>query len=577
MARWSLSYPLIDESAESDAFAPRQAALVVPSGSFQTVADLPPSGIEAVGYWPQTSVNFGFDDGEKFIGGYGPTMLLATDYWTLRARSVELFETNMYARGLIRTLVTNEITTGLHLEATPEEKLLGLEEKSLGEWSEDVENRFRIWGSVPALCDQTEQCTFGALQAEARREALIAGDVLVVLRKDPATGLTRIQLISGTHVRSQLGQKPAKGNKIDNGVELDSMRRHVAYWVVQDDGTTKRLPAYGPKTGRRLAWLLYGTDKRLNKVRGKPLLSIILQSVKELDRYRDATLRKAVIQAMLAMFIQKDQPSISTMPMTSGAVRTGSTQLPHGNGEAIPRRFAIADVIPGMVMQELQVGEKPVAFPMAGADGFGAFEEALIEALAWTNEVPPEILKKSFSSNYSASKAAIQEFDMYLEKVRTAFGNDFCQPIYADWLTQSSVANKVDGAKFLKAKRDPSKYDEVAAWLCSDWSGQVKPSIDPYKQVNAFKEALAMGLITHDRAAREYNGSKWSKNVQRIAVENELLAKALAPMVALEASAKAPATPPPKKKVGKSKDDDEPTNDSEPDPDEDDQGDDEEG
>jgi hypothetical protein len=150
-------------------------------------------------------VRFAYDDGTKFAGGYGVTKLLAADYWTLRARSSQLFETNIYARGVIRRLVTNVINTGLSLEATPEEKILGKEEDELADWSEMVENRFQLWCDSPRLCDQAELKTFGAIQAEAYREALIEGDVLVVLRQDPRTGLPRLQLIKGSNVRTPWG------------------------------------------------------------------------------------------------------------------------------------------------------------------------------------------------------------------------------------------------------------------------------------------------------------------------------------------------------------------------------------
>jgi capsid protein len=234
-------------------------------------------------------------NGEKFPGGYGATDLILPDYWTLRARSAELYRKNLYARGVIRRLITNELNTGLHLEATPEEALLGVAEDSLADWSENVENRFAIWGKDPFVCDFAEARTFGALQAAARLEAFVCGDVLVVLRQDPRTGLPRVQLISGSSVQTPLGAKPPPGSQIVHGVEIDSLGRQVAYWITQKDGTAKRLPAFGEKSGRRLAWLVYGCDKRLDEVRGEPLLAIVLQSLKEIDRYRDSTQRKATI------------------------------------------------------------------------------------------------------------------------------------------------------------------------------------------------------------------------------------------------------------------------------------------
>ena len=257
-------------------------------------------------------------DGGKFWGGFGTTQLFDVDYWTLRQRSAQLFTENLYARGLIRRLVTNEINTGLTPESAPDEDIIGVPEDSLNDWTESVENRFGIWGKIPELCDWKHTSTFGAIQRAARAEALISGDVLVVLRQSQRTGLPMVQLVSGNKVQTPLGGETGlrKGHVIRHGVELDTVGRVAAHWIKQDDGTFKRMPAFGEKSGRRISWLVYGTDKRLDDVRGQPLLSIVLQSLKEIDRYRDSAQRKAVINSVLAMFIKKGQDKAGTLPVT---------------------------------------------------------------------------------------------------------------------------------------------------------------------------------------------------------------------------------------------------------------------
>lgn len=477
------------------------------------------------------------DNGSKFPGGFGPTELLTADYWVLRARSSQLFETNLYARGLIRRLVTNEIAVGLHLEATPTEKLLGYPEDGLADWSEDVELRFALWQSDPWLCDHAELKTFGALQVEARMEALISGDVLVVLRQFQPTQLPRVQLVKGSAVQSPAGfVQVAKGNRIEHGVEIDVQGRQVAYWITQRDGTSKRLPAWGEKSGRRIAWLLYGTDKRLDDLRGKPLLALVLQSLREIDRYRDSTQRKAVINSMLAAFVKKAAAGVGSRPFAAGAVRkasldgTAATTTP-----AEPRRYNMVELIPGMVIDELEAGEEVVPYPSQGTDErFGEFEEAIIQAVAWANEVPPEILRLSFSSNYSASQAAINEFKIYLNKVRTFFGENFCQPIYTEWLLAMVLAQKVVAPDLVDAWRDTMRYDVFAAWVSCDWSGNIKPSVDLSKLVGGYKALVAEGFITRDRASRELTGTKFSQNVKKLRLENAELVRANEPLTALD-------------------------------------------
>jgi len=514
----------------------------------ETATELVPVTVEpppAVAYSQLPPYTVDWDTGDKFPGGYGLTRVLAPDYWTLRARSSELFEQNLYARGLVRRLVTNEINVGLHLECDPEEKILGLQEDALSEWSEDVENRFKLYADSPYLCDFYERETFGQQQAAARREAIVAGDVLCVPVQNPANGLPRCRLVSGACVQTPPNLLRSSKRVVD-GVELDEQGRHTAFWIRQENYATgdteyRRLPAWGEKSGRRLAWLYYGLDHRLGEVRGKPLLGIVLQSLKEIDRYRDSTQRKAVINSMLAMFVKKGEAKKGSSPVTGGAVRRSVESVTSSDGTQ--RRFRSAEMIPGWVIEELQQGEEPVAFPSHGTDEkFGDFEEAIIQAVAWCHEMPPEILRLAFSNNYSASQAAINEFKMYLNRIRTDFGSDFCKPFYEDWLLSQVLAGKIKAPGLLEAWRDAHQHDIYGAWVASDWAGHIKPAVDLTKLVAGYKAMVEEGFITRDRASRELTGTKFSKNVQKLALENKQVAEANQPLAELKAAEK--PTPP---------------------------------
>jgi capsid protein len=511
------------------------------SVSVQTHAETPRYSVEAL-----APARGAWNDGDKFPGGFGPTLILATDFWTLRARSAQLFETNIYGRGVIRRLLTNELNTGLHLECTPVESVLGKEEDSLADWSEDVESRFLLWAKDPYLCDYYQRSTFGQLQIQLRRESLLDGDALVVMRQDPKTKLPRIQIIRGSSVESPMTGAPQKGNKICHGVEIDPAGKHVAFWVRQDDDTIKRLPAWGEKSGRRLAWLVYGTDKRIDDVRGKPLLSLVLQSLREVDRYRDSTQRKATILSMLAAFITKDEDSKGSRSFTAGAVRK-DVDMPVDDGGGDPRTYKTQMHHPGLVLDELRKGEKPHAFQVNGTtETFGDFEEAIICAVAWTLEIPPEILRLSFSSNYSASQAAVNEFKQYLNKMRMEFAEAFCEPIYQEWLISEVLNSRIQALGLLDAWRDYyGQFEIVGAWLLSDWTGNIKPSVDPVKTAEGYEKLINMGACTRDRAARETTGTKYSRNIRKLVRENQQLSEANKAIAELEAL-KRPKPEPPK-------------------------------
>ena len=155
------------------------------------------------------------------------------------------------------------------------------------------------------------------------------------------------------------------------------------------------------------AWLVFGTDKRLEEGRGQPLLSLVLQSLKEIDRYRDSVQRKTLVDSFMAIFIKKTNDKPSTFPFRGGSQRRGEdtsgSQDAKDSNES-PRKFNIATQIPGMIIEELQTGEEPILKGGEGTDvNFGTFEESILRGVAWAHEVPPEIPFLSFTNNYSAS------------------------------------------------------------------------------------------------------------------------------------------------------------------------------
>ena len=462
-------------------------------------------------------------NGDKWHGSYGATYVDELDYETLRARSGNLFRRNIYARGILRRLVTNEINTGLELEAVPVGELIGKSDDELVTWDEDVERRFSAWASTEELVDAKKERTFSQLQALVRLEALISGDVLVVLDVHPIAGTPVIRLVLAEHVCTPLDYQPPKGRKVTYGVEVDSSGRHVGYWVrnTEELGGSAFVPATG-KSGRRVAWLVYGTDRRNGDVRGEPILGLIVHSLKDVDRYRDAAVRKAVVNSLIAVFIEKTQDKVGSLPFTGGAIRKDEVAVADASGE--PRNVKSAKIHPGLIVEELQVGEKIVPFSNVGTDiRFGEFEGSIINAVAWALEIPAEILTLSFSHNYSASQAALNEFRLYLERARFDFGQQFCSRVYREWFLSEVLARRIDAVDFLLARGDQRRYAEAAAWLACEWSGPIKPSTDPLKNIKAAEIAVKLGCQTPSQVARDVFGVSFRTNARKLKREFETL------------------------------------------------------
>lgn len=467
--------------------------------------------------------SFGYETGERFFGGLGAIDFNTIDYWTLRQRSDNAYRQSIYGLSIIRRLVTSIIVDGLKPEASPYEAILGdvlgkTSEEWSENWCEDVETRFTLWANDPCSCDATEQQTFGALQELAFREALVGGDCLVTLQiwgNSP-----KIRIFPGRAVQSPGKVSTQKGNRIEHGVELDPQGRHVAYWVRQQDNTFKRLPAWGEKSGRRLAFLLYGNDRRVDEVRGMPLLAIILQSLHDLDKYRASMQRKALVASMVALWVERTQdklPGSSLANMATGAQRVGATTAAAPTTE--PRNFNIAEMIPGAIVEDLGIGETMHAFSSNGVtDSYADFEMACIRSMAYVMEIPPEILVLSFDKSFAASKAANNEFAVFVSKKRQGFANTFNGPIYQEWLLNEVLLNRVKAPGLIEAYRSNNSLI-LNAWTAVDFVGAIKPHVDPNKDLAAIETQLRLGLITYARACRQINGMKWSRVIKTLARE----------------------------------------------------------
>lgn len=483
------------------------------------------------------SPGIGLWDGEQFFRGLGGYIdeISGLDYWQLRKRSAALFYSNIHAQGIVERFVTNVIHTGLEVECTPETIVLGLlDRKMVKAWTELVENRYRLYCNAKQIVDIKGRRTEGELQKQIYREALVEGDCLVVNRMDLATELPQLQIVPGNRVQTPL-EKLMDPTVVD-GVHLDSNGKHLGYWVYQ--GTAHvfsdkyvYVPAYGQNSGRRTAWMVYGPVKREDDVRGQPLLSVVMQGLKDLHDYRGYSVLKAKINALIVAQVENDQPTINR-PITPHAPRRETATM-SSKDTASPIDLHYAE--PGIVLQNMAVGQKLNAYAVSGADvNYGPFATAIIAGMAWGLQCPPEILLLSFNSNYSASQAASEEWRMYLGSERERIANEHNQNLFEEWFISELLLGKFLAGQFLDARRDPSRYDEAQAWLATEWYGSVKPHIDGIKQVGKYNMMFAAGLMTHDRASRESSGMKHSKVVERLREENEALADMIVPFLELK-------------------------------------------
>jgi capsid protein len=136
--------------------------------------------------------------------------------------------------------------------------------------------------------------------------------------------------------------------------------------------------------------------------------------------------------------------------------------------------------------------------------------------------VPPEILKLSFNSNYSASQAANNEFRSYLDKVRDYVGASFCQPIYEAWLLGEVLEKRIQCKQLIDAML-AGDFAGREAWFQATWTAAVKPATDLKKLVTGYVEQINNGLITRERAMKELGTGSFRREARKMLREADTM------------------------------------------------------
>lgn len=468
-------------------------------------------------------------DGGDFQFGFGPTTQYSIDYYALRERSEQLLIDNPYALGVMSRIVTAFVNTGVHPEIQPKEQILGLDQGALEGFTMMGEQRFDVWSESPEMCDHAGMHTFTELQQLIELEAMVGGDVLVVLRANRKYRTYSIQLIKAGAVQSPTGTKYANkmnGRKVHDGVEVDRNGNEVAYWYNTEEYQSARVNAIDRTSGFRRAWLVRVSRARLNRYRGIPLLANVLQLLADVNRLRASALRQAYVASLLSVFIQKTAPG---MPSLS-ALGAGINRRADGSTLSDERDYdrpepQLIQPTEGMILTRLAEGETPVAFNSAQATNtnLATFIEIMLEAVSLAWNVPVDTLRMKYDKSFSASTSANMDLQHGAAEFWERRGNECYSHVLRLWLLREIVDGRIDEPRVIDLLGDAMYRTEFKAYFSFRWYGSVKPSPKLTEQVQAYSDAVDRGWVTNAEVARTVFGNKFTSVVAKLTAEDALL------------------------------------------------------
>ena len=232
---------------------------------------------------------------------------------TLSARSQDLIRNNGFAQSGEQATLDNVVGTGLRLSAKPDYRALGRDIMWAKEWARDVESKFRAWANTTE-CDAAGQLNLAGLTRLQFSTAWVQGEALALplwLPDRDKRYATTLQLIDPARLSNPQGQLDSE--QFRSGIEFDKFGRPKAYHIRtthpgdtflfnQIMGKWKRVPAKF-RFGRKRVIHLYDV-RRVGQSRGKPSLTSIMGDFKMLDHYGRTTLQSAIVNAMVAAFVE---------------------------------------------------------------------------------------------------------------------------------------------------------------------------------------------------------------------------------------------------------------------------------
>lgn len=495
--------------------------------------------------------------GEKNLGELGPLKDYYPNYDLLRMRSWQAYFESEIAQTVLNKFASWIIGSGLKLQAEPEVDALLSEGIKLDSesFSDSIESRWKVFAKS-RKSSLSNMSNINTLAYKAFLNAIIGGDCLVILRYEG--DWVTAQLVDGAHIRSPFfadpffAQATANGNIIKNGVELNEKGEHVAYYVYTMNLQFERIPAKGDESGMLMAFMVYGLEYRLDNCRGIPLIAVVMETLKKMERYQEATIGSAEERQKIPYFIERTKNATDESPFLNRLGRAINSDTERQDVPFTADGKAIADNI--AVTTNKQVFDLPLDTTIKSFDSkneiyFKDFFTTYINLVCSACSIPPEVAMSKYDSNFSASRAALKDWEHIININRNKFSFYFYDPIYTFWLHTEILKNKIKGsAGYLKAFVTRNDF-VLEAFRIARFIGTPVPHIDPLKEVAA--ERLKLGdagaslpLTTAEKATENLNSGDSDSNLKQFAAELEESIKLKVTDPAIDAKqTKAPAVP----------------------------------
>jgi phage portal protein, lambda family len=403
----------------------------------------------------------------------------------VRARARDLERNSDMMNSVIGAYKRNVIGGGYTLQTkTGNDKL-----------NDTIEAAWKKW-CKKQNCDVTGTQSFMQIMRMCVKRKKVDGGILIVKRYTQDGFLPfKLQTFEVDELDNSHMTPKNQGNKVVGGIELNEYNKPVGYWIRQYpvDSLALTTPVY---IDAKDVIFMY-TKHRPSQVREISDMSPTITRIRDANEFMVAVSVKERIAACLSVFIKKTIPT------------TGIGNIGRGIGGAAGERqdYQGKSITPGMI-KELNAGDEIQVVNPAGQATDAASYIKLQQRLVGAGQgVSYEATSRDMSqSTYSSTRQSIIEDDMtYAEEKELLM--EVMDEIYETFVIYLWLTGSIKVKDF---------WDKKDMYLDHTWIVAPKKWIDPQKEANANRIALATGQKTFKQIAAE-QGKDWKEQIEEIA------------------------------------------------------------
>ncbi len=380
---------------------------------------------------------------------------------TVRARSRDLERNSDLMNAQIHPWIRNVVGKGFELEAM----------SGNPDFDNRIEKLWRKWCKKDN-CDITGTQSFWEMARMAVRRKRVDGGILFI-KCYTESGVVpfKLQAAEVDELDTTRLVPNYAGNKVVGGIEYNSYNFAVGYWIREYD-----IQGYLRADSRfieRKNIIFYFSKNRPSQIREMPEMAATVGRIKEVNGYIEAATVKERMAACLSLIIKNTLPA----PQIGRTVTGGK-----------PKDYNQLKLSPGMVTQLNQGDDVAVVNPGTSATNGNDFIKTMSRIISAGQGVSYEATSRDLTqANYSSARQATIEDEETFIPEQQKLKDEFLDEAYETFVISAVLSGAVECPDFWENK------DE---YLTHEWNRKPKKWIDPIKEANANRIAVATGQKT---------------------------------------------------------------------------------